>query len=444
MIRKAERELDLREMLTFLWQHIGVILLCAVLGAVGYMAITTYKASRDIAYKATALVAFDTSLSNPDSSTETRFQFYSNITNMSSIIVKSDELLSQVAENLALPMDAAGLKACVDLESVNSSSFMRLTVTGTDEEMAQKICEEILTVAPEVSKKMTGIGTLEQVSTVQVSGPQTQGLGKVGLVGALLGVILSSLVLIGIELFDHRIQDAGDVEYYLDMKTLQVIPAGSNTKTTQEAYRTLRTELRELLPENGGVILLSSAGNSVDSVGLAKALAGSFTETGKKVLLVDGDMREGNLSKRMGVNDASGLSGLLLHQTDLEAALFSRGKNEVTLLPAGAISKHLAALLTEENMKSLFATLREKFDYIVISAPDITAVSDALLLSAVADGALLAIQAGKTEIETALLAKEKLSCGRAPIWGIILTGYDWKRAKRRDGYYYAFAAARRS
>lgn len=444
MIKKAERELDLREMLTFLWQHIVVILLCAVVGAVGYMAITTYKASRDTAYKATALVAFDTSLSNPDSSTETRFQFYSNITNMSSLIVKSDELLSQVAENLALPMDAAELKACVDLESVNSSSFMRLTVTGTDEEMAQKICEEILAVAPEVSKKMTGIGTLEQVSTVQVSGPQTQGLGKVGLVGALLGVILSSLVLIGIELFDHRIQDAGDVEYYLDMKTLQVIPAGSGTKATQEAYRTLRTELRELLPENGGVILLSSAGNSVDSVGLAKALAESFTETGEKVLLVDGDLREGNLSKQMGASGASGIFELLSHHLDQEGVPCSKEENGAVLLPSGAAREHLAAMLTEENMKELFVALREKFDYVIISTPDITADSDAVLLSAVADGALLAIQAGKTEIETALLAKEKLSWGRAPILGTILAGYNWKRAKRRDGYYYAFAAARRS
>ena len=444
MIKKAERELDLREMLTFLWQHVGAVLLCAVMVAVGCVIITTYKASKNATYEASALMRFDTNLSNSDSSTETRFQFYSNIANMSSIIVESDELLSRVADNLALPMDAAELKPLVDLESVNSSSFMRLTVTGTDEGVTRKICEEILAVAPEVSEQMTGLGTLEKASEVQVSAPQAQKPFKAGFVGALLGVIFSILVLIGIELFDHRIQDAGDVQYYLDMKPLQVIPAGCGTETMQEAYRTLCIELRELLPENGGVVLLSSAGNSVDNADLAKSLGESFTETGKKVLLVDGNLREGNLSKQMGANNASGLSELLMHQVNQDVVMRSIEENKLALLPSGTTSEHLAALLTEENIKDLFAELREKFDYIVISAPDITAVSDAVLLSTAADGVLLAIQAGKTEIETALLAKEKLSCGRAPIWGGVLTGYDWKRAKRRDGYYYAFSAARRS
>lgn len=441
MIKKAERELDLREMLIFLWQHIAIVLLCAVLGAILTIAGTAYRNNRVPIYSATALLTFD--VSRDDASN--RFEFYSNITNMSSVIVKSDELLETVIADLELSLEPADLKENINLESINSSSFMRLTVTNTDEEQAQQICTQILAVAPEISEKMTGIGALKAVSGVEVSATQTAGVSaKSGAVGALLGVILSILVLIGMELFDHTLQDAGDVEYYLELKNLEVIPEGGSLEKKAESYRLLCTHLQNLAPKDfGWSLLIAPAGKKADGSVVAEELSASLAEAGRKVLLVDAVLDEGKLSERMKMKDLPGLSELLQHGVSINEAIHIPQNSNFEVLPCGREVKNLPELLREENVRPLFTELRKQYDCILLVAPDVVAAHDAVQLGSVVDGVLLVAAARKTEIETAMLAKEKLALGKAPVWGVVLTGYEWKKAKRRDGYYYVYSSGRR-
>lgn len=442
-MKKMERELDLREMLLFLWQHIAVILLCAVAGAAACGALTVYENSKAVTCQATALVILDTGEEQPEDLAN-RMQYYTNIANMCSVVVKSDAVLDRVAEALDLPVEGSALSGSVSLTSVSSSSFMQLTVSAADGETARAICEEILAVAPEVSQAMTGAGTLRAASDVRLLAPQTSGVAKAGAVGALLGIILGVLVLMGIELFDHTLQDAGDVQYYLDKNTLGVIPAGTTEETVAEAYRDLRTGVQSLAPDAGSwVVLVAAAGSKAAGDQPAEGLARALAEAGKKVLLADGDLRTGKLSERLGAKGAPGLAELLQKKTTVEEALRPGEGTGLTLLPCGTAGEHPADLLDPAALQSLFAALRRQFDCIVVQAPDAAAANDAALLGKNADGVLLVAQARRTEIETALLAKERVLCGGAPVWGVVLTGYEWKKAKRRDGYYYAFSAARR-
>lgn len=441
MIKKAERELDLREMLIFLWQHIAIILLCAVLGAILTTAVTTYRNSQAPSYSATALLTFDVSRD----SVSDRFEFYSNISNMSSVIVKSDELLAVVIENLQLPLDPADLKTKVDLESINSSSFMRLTVTNADEEQARQICEQIIAVAPEISEKMTGIGALKAASDVQVSALQVAGISaRSGVIGILLGVILSVLVLIGMDLFDHTLQDAGDVEYYLDLKSLEVIPEDGGLEKRAESYRLLRAHLQDLSPKvSGWSLLIAPAGEKVDSSVVAEKLSESFAEEGRKVLLVDAVLRGGGVSERMGMKDLPGFLELLRHSASVTEAVHVEKNGNFAVLPCGRAAKNQLEFFREENLRPLFTELCKQYDCIFVAVPDVVATHEAVQLGCIADGALLVVASRKTEIETAMLAKEKLALGKAPVWGAVLTGYKWRKAKRRDGYYYAYSSRRR-
>lgn len=442
MIKKAERELDLRETLVFLWQHAAVILVCAVFGTGLTMATAAFQNRQAPSYSASALLTLDVG----EEGFESRFQFYSNIANMSSVVIKSDELLSAVIENLELPLEPSELKTKVDIQSVNSSSFMRLTVTDADPERAQQICEQILAVAPDISEKMAGIGSLRAASPVEVTPSQTAGLSpKTGAVGGLLGIILSVLVLIGIELFDRTLQDAGDVEYYLGIKTLGVIPEGSSLEKKEEAYRLLRTHLQDLAPKTSGTIfLVAPTGRKTDAADVAEKLAKSFAETGKKVLLVDGVFHGGKLSERMGMNKHPGLAELLQNSASVRETVHTQENSSLAVLPCGLAEKIPVELFMDEKVQSVFTELRETYDCILLVVPDAVAAHEAARLGSVSDGILLVAAARKTEVETAVLAKETLSFGKTPVWGAVLTEYDWKKAKRRDGYYYAYASARRA
>lgn len=82
--------------------------------------------------------------------------------------------------------------------------------------------------------------------------------------------------------------------------------------------------------------------------------------------------------------------------------------------------------------------MRKWFDVIIVHAVDVTAVTGAAILGQLADSVLLVMSVRKTNVERALLAKGKMDFVKVPVWGEVLNGYNCKRVRRRDGYYYVF------
>lgn len=445
---KPERELDLREILQYLWQHAAAIGICMLAGAVASLGLAQFKAGNELPYQASALLYFDTQQESQNTILDSgeRFEFYTNITNLSSVVVKSEQLLQPVVENLGLDMDTAALANLVSVESVSSSSFMRLTVRGTEAEMTERICNEILALAPDASAAMTNLGTLQAASQAEVTAAAKPNLPKAAVVGALLGVILSVMLLVAMELFDHAIHDAEDVTYYLDMPTLGVIPAacrGKPTAAITEAYRSLGINVDSRLQDQvSRVVVVADTGQRDSGVQTAQELAKALARSGKRVLLVDADLRGGELSAQLGLVGQVGLVELLGKKGPINTALLPSEELECTVLPCGTLTGDSARVVSTSAVKELFEELRRQFDVIIVCAVDITGTTDAAILGRVADGVLLVLRVGKTSIESAMLAKEKMKFVKAPVWGAVLAGYSCKKARRRDGYYYAYSSKR--
>ncbi len=168
-----------------------------------------------------------------------------------------------------------------------------------------------------------------------------------------------------------------------------------------EQYKLLRTNLQFTLPENNrgcSILGITSAmrgeGKSTTSVNLAYTLA----EAGKKVLLIDGDLRLPSIAKKMDIAATPGLSNLLL-DIDLEKLEMYKSNqlDNWYILPAGDIPPNPSELLGSARMEKLLGLLAEKFDVIVIDLPPINLVSDALALSSSIDGIVLVVREGYTE-----------------------------------------------
>lgn len=445
---KPERELDLREILQYLWQHAAVIGICVLAGAVASLGLAQFKARNELPYRASALLYFDTQQESQNTILDSgeRFEFYTNITNLSSVVLKSEQLLQPVVENLSLDMDTAALANLVSVESVSSSSFMRLTVRGIEAETTERICNEILALAPDASAAMTNLGTLQAASQAEVTAAEKPNLPKAAVVGALLGVILSVLLLVTMELFDHAIHDAEDVTYYLDMPTLGVIPAACSGKPAAviaEAYRSLGINVDSRIQDQASrVVVVADTCQRDSDVQTAQELVKALARSGKRILLVDADLRGGKLSAQLGLAGQVGLAELLGQKVPMDAALLPSEELGCTVLPCGALIGESAQVVSAPAVKVLFEELRRKFDMIIIRAVDVTTVTDTAILGRVADGVLLVMRVGKTSIESAMLAKEKMEFVKASVWGAVLTGYSCKKARRRDGYYYAYSSKR--
>ena len=179
--------------------------------------------------------------------------------------------------------------------------------------------------------------------------------------------------------------------------------------TAVEQYKLLRTNLSFTLPEGEScsIIGVTSAmrgeGKSTTAVNLSYVMA----ESGKKVLLIDGDLRIPSIAKKMDLKNTFGLSDLLKGATSVQMSSFKvEGYNNWYIMPSGALPPNPSELMGSARMKNVLKTLAENFDCIIIDLPPVNLVSDALAVSKFISGMIIVVRADYTE------KKELESCFR--------------------------------
>jgi capsular exopolysaccharide synthesis family protein len=202
-----------------------------------------------------------------------------------------------------------------------------------------------------------------------------------------------------------------------------------------EAYRALRTSI--LLSRTGQstkVLMVTSAlpqeGKTTTSVNLAIVLA----QRDARVLLIEGDMRRAGISQVFDFESDTGLSTVLGGNTVAEVAIRSvPGVPNLSVLPAGPVPLNPSEMLASPRMRDLLASLSSEFDYVIIDTPPVLSVTDAVLLSKLADSTLLVIRAGMTSKAALRRAYDVLAQVDAHIMGVILNAADFTEP---DRYYY--------
>jgi capsular exopolysaccharide synthesis family protein len=219
----------------------------------------------------------------------------------------------------------------------------------------------------------------------------------------------------------------------------KLITSVDSKSPISEQYRTIRTNIQySSVDKEIKTIMVTSAGPGEGKSTTIANLAVVFAQLGKKVLLVDADLRKPTVHHTFGANNLFGFTSVLTKQTALEKTVIATNEKDLYILPSGPIPPNPAELLSSKAMEQFIEEANEVFDYILFDSPPLLAVADPQILANKCDGTIFVIYSERTEIEQAKKCKELLANAQSKLLGVVLNHKEFK--KNNYDYYYYYGA----
>ncbi|MCL4498882.1 MAG: polysaccharide biosynthesis tyrosine autokinase [Chloroflexi bacterium] len=270
------------------------------------------------------------------------------------------------------------------------------------------------------------------------------------LLAALVGLILAGGMAYLLEYLDDTVKTSEDIERVASLSTLgairrfepddfhegRVILSGSSRSPLSEAYRVLRTNIQfSSLDKPLHSLLITSSnpseGKTTTSVNLGVVLA----QTGKKVILIDADLRRPSMHRFFGLTNSFGLTNMLLAtEPDGAKLLQSTNVEGLSLLSSGPLPPNPSELLGSPRMSKALESLKGQADILVIDSPPVLSVTDPAVLATHADGVVLVVDTGRTRAEMLQRTVGLLARARANVMGAVLN----KLVASGSGYYHHY------
>ena len=202
-----------------------------------------------------------------------------------------------------------------------------------------------------------------------------------------------------------------------------------------EQFRVARTNINFSMPDGElKTLLITSSMPGEGKSTTAANLAYLFAQEGKRVILIDGDMRKPTVHYTFHLTNTIGLSNVLTKKVSVMDAVNETDLENLQIITSGPIPPNPAELLTASSMDVMITTLKETYDLIIFDAPPVLSVTDSQILANKSDGTVLVISAGDTDKVSALKAKELLLASKAKIIGTVLNNFKLEK----DHYYYQY------
>ena len=206
-----------------------------------------------------------------------------------------------------------------------------------------------------------------------------------------------------------------------------------------EAYRSIRTNIEfSNIDKNIKIITITSTQPNEGKSTVISNLAATFANLeNKRVLIIDGDLRNPSIHKMFGVSNLNGITDILLGEKDVDKCLEKTKIKGLDILKVGKVPPNPSEMLQSNKMINFIEVIKEYYDYVFIDAPPVGVVSDASIISQYSDGIILLIGSNETDIDAAKISKERLENVGANILGVVLNKFESEgSAYGYYGYYY--------
>ena len=434
------------------WRLIVIFTLVGLVGASVLVLVATpkYKANVQL-FLATRNAT--TSLSSPyqdNLASQLRMKSYVEL-------ATKEPVLQPVVDKLKLPYTWEHLGSEVSASSPTGTVLLNVSVLDPSPSRARDIANALGTRFSSYVSQLETVdtsGASVKLSVVQPANlPSSSATPKVArdlIAGLLLGLAVGLIAAFLREALDTTVKDTDDLESTLHLTGLGVIPfdadtpshplaVGADSKVNRgEAFRQLRTNLQFIqVDRQPRSILVTSSIAGEGKTTTAANIAISLAQVGVDVIVVEGDLRRPRLCGYLGLENAVGLTSVLVGWAELDDVLQHWGPEGTTLrvLGSGPLPPNPSELLATDQMRRLLHDLEDAADVVIIDGPPLLPVADSAVLAAAASGTLVVVRQGKTRREQVKKTLASLAAVDARVFGAVL---NMAPLKSGSDYYYTY------
>lgn len=272
------------------------------------------------------------------------------------------------------------------------------------------------------------------------------------LAGFAIALVLASLAVFLVEFFDTKFKSFKELETISGKSLLGIIPKFQQIETSQfkeiafedksgknlavEAFRSLRTNIKLSNPDSRlKVMLVTSSVPHEGKTIVSSNLAASYSVAGKRVLLIDADMRKPRVHKVFGLKNEKGLSTLIVGEHSMDDVINKNVYEGLDVVTAGIIPPNPAELLESARFADILKDFSEIYDVVIIDTPPLSPVSDAATIAPLTDGLILAVNISETPRDVFKSVIANISKPGITRLGVVVNNIDFKQEKKFKSYY---------
>lgn len=442
--------MDVVALLHVLRRRALAVVLCLAAGIAGALVLTSQTTKL---YRAEATVLVSVPASTSVTQGTQGLQLTSELLPTYADIAMSRSLAATVKQRLQLPESPETLRGKISAKAEDSKLVIDLTATDADPVRARSIADAVAgalssSVANLEKERTEGsrikVELLDAALTPR-SAIEPRPVYNLA-IGTLLGLGAGVLLALVLDTLDRTVKtptqaEAGSAAPVLALLprfrrgTSPVVALADPNQPAGEAYRTLRTSVQFLDPDHPlQVLLVTSAtpgdGKTTTAVNLAIALA----QSGERVVVVDADLRRASVAERLGIEGAVGLTTVVTRRASLDDAI-QRWNDLLWVLPSGELPPNPSEICGSQSLGTVLEELRLQFDVVIVDAPPVLPVTDAVVLATQADGVLLVSWSGKTQRHLLADARRRLDGVGASVVGTVLNAV---KSSTAQGYYASY------
>lgn len=456
--QELPEQIDLTRVLDGMWKalrhYFWIVILLTLLGAVLFFVRAKINYVPQYLSSATFTVSADSQniySSNGYYNNATASQLESTFP----YLLTSGTLSRVVAADLGVEQLNGSITASV----MPKTNLFTIEVRSGDPQAASDILNSLIENYPVVAEQVVGSTVLELLDNTGVAGQpyNAPNYARTTLKGGLLGLAAGIAFLFLVAFTRRTIQREEDFKQFLHAECLAVVPQVGLKKRSRaqrqhisicnphvaapflESMRILRTRLERLAGASGSkVLLVTSAAPGEGKSTVAANIAMALAMNGKKVLLMDCDIRNPSVGDMLGLRPGKGVCELLKGETTLDEVFQYDKAHGLYVLPGGKPYANASEILDAPQMAQLLASVRELVDYVILDTAPVGMLTDTAVLAELADGALFVVKQDYAPIPHLVDAAEQLAESRIPLLGCILNGATATLGSYGQSYYSSY------